>query len=168
MTISINYKNGSSKKNSTNLVLFLDEKLNISNIRKFISSSEYTFISDMIKIKSPKNQIVSFDISSKRKIILVSLKKNISSSDLENLGASFYDQFKDLKQNEYYVNSDSLISQNKNYLGNFLHGIRLKSYSFEKYKTKKNKKNIFSFADNNRFLCLQVLAGTNTRGLTQL
>merc|ERR1712159_294899 len=27
-------------------------------------------------------------------------------------------------------------------MGNFLHGIRLKSYSFEKYKTKKNKKNI--------------------------
>ena len=142
MTISINYKNGSSKKNSTNLVLFLDEKLNISNIRKYISGSEYTFISDMIKIKNPKNKIVSFDISSKRKIILVSLKKNISSSDLENLGASFYDQFKDLKQNEYYVNSDSLISQNKNYLGNFLHGIRLKSYRFEKYKTKKSKKNI--------------------------
>ena len=142
MTISINYKNGSSKKNSTNLVLFLDEKLNISNIRKYISGSEYTFISDMIKIKSPKNQIVSFDISSKRKIILVSLKKNISSADLENLGASFYDQFKDLKQNEYYVNSDSLFSQNKNYLGNFLHGIRLKSYCFEKYKTKKSKKNI--------------------------
>ena len=142
MTISINYKNGSSKKNSTNLVLFLDEKLNISNIKKYISSSEYSFISDMIKIKNPKNQIVSFDISSKRKIILVSLKKNISSSDLENLGASFYDQFKDLKQNEYYVNSDSLFSQNKNYLGNFLHGIRLKSYRFEKYKTKKSKKNI--------------------------
>ena len=142
MTISINYKNGSSKKNSTNLVLFLDEKLNISNIRKYISGSEYTFISDMIKIKSPKNQIVSFDISSKRKIILVSLKKNISSSDLENLGASFYDQFKDLKQTEYYVNSDSLFSQNKNCLGNFLHGIKLKSYRFEKYKTKKSKKNI--------------------------
>ena len=142
MTISINYKNGSSKKNSTNLVLFLEEKLNISNIRKYISGSEYTFISDMIKIKNPKNKIVSFDISSKRKIILVSLKKNISSSDLENLGACFYDQFKDLKQNEYYVNSDSLFAQNKNYLGNFLHGIRLKSYRFEKYKTKKNKKNI--------------------------
>ena len=142
MTISINYKSGSSKKNSTNLVLFLDEKLNISNIRKYISGSEYSFISDMIKIKNPKNKIVSFDISSKRKIILVSLKTNISSSDLENLGASFYDQFKDLKQNEYYVNSDSLISQNKNYLGNFLHGIRLKSYHFEKYKTKKSKKNI--------------------------
>ena len=142
MTISINYKNSSSKKNSTNLVLFLDEKLNISNIRKYISGSEYAFISDMIKIKSSKNKIVSFDISSKRKIILVSLKKNISSSDLENLGASFYDQFKDLKQNEYYINSDSLISQNKNYLGNFLHGIRLKSYRFEKYKTKKSKKNI--------------------------
>ena len=85
MTISINYKNGSSKKNSSNLVLFLDEKFNISNIRKHILGSEYSFISDMLKIKNPKNKIVSFDISSKRKIILVSLKKNISNSDSENM-----------------------------------------------------------------------------------
>ena len=75
MTISISYKNGSAKKNSSNLVLFLDEKFNISNIRKHILGSEYSFISDMLKIKNPKNKIVGFDISSKRKIILVSLKK---------------------------------------------------------------------------------------------
>ena len=142
MTIVINYKNSPSKKNPSNLVLFIDEKFNISNIRKHISGPEYSFISDMLKTKSLKKKIVSFDINSKKKIILVSLKKNISSSESENLGANFYDKFKEAKQTEYNVNSDSLILQNKNVLGNFLHGIRLKSYSFEKYKTKKNKKNI--------------------------
>ena len=75
MAILINYKNSPSKKNSSNLVLFIDEKFNISNIRKHISGPEYSFISDMIKTMSPKNKIVSFDINSKRKIILVSLKK---------------------------------------------------------------------------------------------
>ena len=145
MSILINYKNSPSKKNPSNLVLFIDEKFNISNIRKHISAPEYLFVSDMIKTMSRKDKIVSFDINSKRKIILVSLKKNISSSDSENLGANFYDKFKEAKQTEYSVNSDSLILQNKNILGNFLHGIRLKSYSFEKYKTKKNKKNILIF-----------------------
>ncbi len=142
MTISINYKNSPSKKNPSNLVLFTDEKFNIPNIRKHLSGPEYSFISDMVKTMDPKSKIVSFDINSKRRIILVSLKKNISSTDSENLGAKFYDKFKEAKQTEYNVSSDSLILHNKNILGNFLHGIRLKSYSFEKYKTKKNKKNI--------------------------
>ena len=142
MTISINYKKNSSKKNSPNIVIFVDEKFNISNIRKFISGSEYSFISDMVKIKNPKKKIVNFDINSKRNIILVSLKKNLSNSGIEKLGAKFYDQFKDLKQKEFSIISDSLPLQNKNIIGNFLHGIRLKSYSFDKYKTKKNKKNI--------------------------
>ena len=164
MTISINYKNSPSKKKPSNLVLFIDEKFNISNIRKHISGPEYLFISDMIKTMSPKDKIVSFDINSKRKIILVSLKKNISNSDSEKLGGNFYDKFKEAKQTEYIVNSDSLSLQNKNILGNFLHGIRLKSYSFEKYKTKKNKKNILiivtgknkpSFIDQLKFKAIE-------------
>ena len=142
MTISINYKDSAIKKNSSNLVLFVDEKFNISHLKKNISTSEYSYISDIIKIKNPQKKIVSFDISSKRKIILVSLNKNLSNSDVENLGAKFYDQFKDSKQLEYIVNSDTIPSTSKNVVGNFLHGIKLKSYSFEKYKTKKNKKKI--------------------------
>ena len=89
-----------------------------------------------------KKKILSFDISSKRKIILVSLKKNIKSSDLENLGAKFYDLFKDAKQNIYNLNSNTISTKYKNLVGNFLHGLKLKSYTFEKYKTKKNIKNI--------------------------
>ncbi len=142
MTISINYKNSLANKNSSNLVLFVDEKFNTSQIKKHISSSEFSFISDLIKIKNSKKRIVSFEISSKRKIILVSFKKNQSSSNAENLGAKFYDQIKDLRQSEYNVNSDCVPSSFKNLIGNFLHGIKLKSYTFEKYKTKKNNKNI--------------------------
>ena len=125
MTISIIYKNSSIKKNSSNLVLFVDEKFNISHLKKHISISEYSYISDIIKIKNPQKKIVSFDISSKRKIILVSLKKNLSNSNVENLGAKFYDQFKDSKQLEYIVNSDTISSTFKILIGNFLHGIKL-------------------------------------------
>ena len=142
MTISINYKNNSSKKNSTNLILFVDEKFNLSTLKKHISSSEYSFISDLVKTKDLKKKIVTFDINSKRKIILVSTKKNLTSSEAENLGAKFYDLFKNIKQNQYNLNSDSASSGLKNLVGYFLHGLRLKSYTFEKYKTKKNKKNI--------------------------
>tara|TARA_B100001057_G_scaffold232137_1_gene232346 strand:+ start:21 stop:1196 length:1176 start_codon:yes stop_codon:yes gene_type:complete len=41
------------------------------------------------------------------------------------------------KKNEYLINSDSIESKQKNFLGYFLHGLKLKSYNFSKYKTKK-------------------------------
>ena len=50
--------------------------------------------------------------------------------------------FKNIKQSEYYLNSDSISDNLKKNIGYFLHGIKLKSYIFEKYKTKKNKKNL--------------------------
>ena len=70
-------------------------------------------------------------------IILISLKKDIKIADVEALGANFYDLFKDLKQSDYWINSDSLSSNSKNIIGHFLHGLKLKSYKFDKYKTKK-------------------------------
>ena len=142
MSVTINYKNKSTKNNSSNLILFTDEKFNIFALKKLISSNEYSFISDLIKTKNIKKKIISFDVSSKRKIILVSIIKNINTADLENLGAKFYDLFKDLKQNEFNLISDSAPSKIKNLIGNFLHGLRLKSYKFDKYKTKKNKSKI--------------------------
>ena len=142
MSVTINYKSNSSKINSSNLILFSDENFNISPLKKHISSSEHNFVKDLIKTVDLKKKILSFDISSKRKIILVSQKKNIKNSDVENLGAKFYDLFKDTKENTFILNSNTISDKSKNFVGNFLHGLRLKSYTFEKYKTKKNKKTI--------------------------
>ena len=142
MPVTINYKTNLATKRSSNLILFSNENFNISLIKKYLLSKEYSFISDILKTRDIKKKIQFFDISSKKKIIFVSLKKNLKVSEAENLGAKFYDEFKDLKQNEYYLNSDTASGQLKNLVGYFLHGLRLKSYSFEKYKTKKNKKKI--------------------------
>ena len=142
MSISIQYKTNPLEKNSTNLVLFIDEKFNILSLKKYISRSEHSFISDLIKTKDLKKKIITFDISSKRKIILVALKKNLTNSEVENLGAKFYNLCKDFIQSKYTINSETIINNSKNTIGYFLHGIKLKSYSFEKYKTKKNKNNL--------------------------
>ena len=140
MSINISYKNSLSKANTINLIFFVDEKFNILHLKKYISSSEYSFILDLIKTKDTKKKILTFDINSKRKIILVSLKKNSTNSDAENLGANFLDLLINFKRNEYNFNTDSVSNNLKNLVGHFLHGLKLKSYKFEKYKTKKNKK----------------------------
>ena len=105
MSIAINYKNSSTSKNLANHILFINEKFNISTLKKHISSSEYVLISDLIKTKDPKEKILTFEINSKKKIILVSFKKNISNSEVENLGAKFYAKLKGYKQKEYNLNS---------------------------------------------------------------
>ena len=49
MTVQINYKTNSQKKASSNLVLFVDEKFNLSRLKKYISNSEFSYISDLLK-----------------------------------------------------------------------------------------------------------------------
>ncbi len=142
MNIKINFKNQAFSKSYGNLILFVDEKFNISSLKKLISVSEYSYIQDLLKNESLEKKIITFDISSKRKIILISLKNNSTNSDAENLGAKCYDFFKKLNITDCIVNSNSISSKLKNLVGYFLHGVKLKSYTFEKYKTKKNKKTI--------------------------
>ena len=142
MNIKINFKNRAFNKPYGNLVLFVDEKFNISGLKRLISNSEYSYILDLLKSEDLKKEILFFDISSKRKIILIPFKKNFANSDAENLGAKCFDLFNKLKKIEYTVNTDSLSSNMKNLAGHFLHGIKLKSYKFEKYKTKKDKRSI--------------------------
>ena len=68
MNIKITYKKEVLGKSTENLIFFVDEKFNIQNLRKYISTSEFSFIKDLMKIKDDKKKIISFDISSKKKL----------------------------------------------------------------------------------------------------
>jgi len=140
MSIQINYKNSSLKNPSTNLVLFTDEKFNISNLKKYISNSEFSYIYDLLKTSDLKKNLFVFEVNSKKKIILVSIKSNLNTSDIENLGAEFYGRINYGYKNEYLINSDSISAKHENFIGCFLHGLKLKSYEFNLYKSIKRKK----------------------------
>ena len=77
MNVQINYKNISSVKNSVNHVLFTDENFNISALKKYLVNKEYSFVTDLLKSKDLKKKIISLDLNSKKKIILISLMKEI-------------------------------------------------------------------------------------------
>ena len=143
MTLNISYSKKINLKNSRNLVLFCNEKFNLTNLKAFLSSSEYNFISDLIKTIDSKKKFFDFAINSKKNIILIPIKTNIKNFECENLGADFFSHLKKNKKNEYNFISDSISQKEKNFLGLFLHGLKLKSYEFTKYKTKK-KINIIS------------------------
>ena len=139
MSIKISFKKTIAVKTSSNLVLFVDEKFNSKLIKKYISNSEFSYISDLLKSSDLNRKILVFDLNSKKKIVLVSIKKNIKNHDIENLGAELYSLINSKKNSHYFINSESVANNNKNFIGHFLHGMKLKSYDFTKYKTKKEK-----------------------------
>ena len=138
MSIKINYSKKISNKSSANLVLFCDEKYSITGLRKYISNTEFSYIKDLLKTNDLKKNLKVFDVNSKKKIVLISIKNNLKTSDVENLGAEFYKLVNHGKNSEYFLISDSIASKHNNFLGHFLHGLKLKSYEFKKYKTKKD------------------------------
>ena len=68
MSVTINYNKRPLKKNLSSPILFCDEKFNISSLKKHVIASEYSFITDLIKSKDTKKNILSFDINSKKKL----------------------------------------------------------------------------------------------------
>ena len=60
MSIQINYINSSPKKNTTNLVLFADEKFNIGNLKKYISDPEFSYINDLLRTSDLKKKFICF------------------------------------------------------------------------------------------------------------
>ena len=139
MTVNISYAKNPGKI-SVNTVLFVDEKFNTNTLKKYISTTDLTYINDLLKTFDLKKKIFVFEINSKKKIVLISIKKDTKSFDFENLGAEFYGRINYGKNSQYYIISDSIAGKNTNLIGYFLHGLKLKSYEFKKYKTKKDSR----------------------------
>ena len=75
MSIKISFKKSTSRKNSTNLVLFVDEKFSLRQVKKYISGQELSYISDLLKKYDLSKKLLVFELTSKKKVVLVSIKK---------------------------------------------------------------------------------------------
>ena len=141
MSIQINYKNSAFKSIANNLVLFVNENFDIKSLKKTISKIEYSYIAELLKNSDLKKDILFFEINSKKSIFLISIKDDLKTSMVENLGAKFHSLINYEKKNDFTINSDTINSKIENFLGHFLHGLKLKSYEFNIYESK-NKKRI--------------------------
>ena len=101
-------------------MLFSDDKFNIIKLKRYLSNSEFSYVNDLLKANDLKKNLLVFELSSKKKIVLISIKKNSKSSDIESLGAEFYGRINYGKSSEYFLISDSLEIKNENLISHFL------------------------------------------------
>ena len=168
MTVQISHINKANIKTSYNQVLFTNKNLDINNLKKDFTKDEGLFIKDILK-KNNKKGIFLFNVSSKKKLILIPVKEDLDEIGVEKLGAEFYNFIKKNLIYDFSINSNSLkIKTGKNFLERFLHGLKLKSHEFNIYKSKNEEKiyKIYIIGKNkfNKFIELNFKAledGTN-------
>ena len=123
------------------IAFFTNEKLEISYLKKYFSSSDHKNLIVLLKNKNKKKGLLSFDLNPDQKIILIPLKKNQKSNETEKSGAKLTDFLNNDGAGAVHIVSDTIsASQKPDAIYEFLHGMRLKSYSFDKYKSKKESK----------------------------
>jgi len=152
MSIKISLSKKSINKSSSNLILFVNDNFKINNLKKALNSSEFSYIDDLLKSSDLKKNFLVFELSSKKKVVLISIKNNFKISDIENLGAEFFGTVNYGKNCEYFLNTDTINSKFGNFISHFLHGLKLKSYEFKKYKTKKENRviSIYLYGNKNK------------------
>ena len=173
MSIKISYKKGISEQLIKNYVLFANDEFKVNGLDKLPLNAQSNQINKTINSnKSKTKDFLSFNLNPNQKIILIKLKNNQSSLENEKKGAELYNFIKlnsILSLTLLEKNIKETQSNNKNFLDEFLHGTQLKSYEFNKYKTKKKneiieinisiKNELSIFNKNNRFNSL--IEGTN-------
>tara|TARA_B100001057_G_scaffold382079_1_gene388058 strand:+ start:8163 stop:9632 length:1470 start_codon:yes stop_codon:yes gene_type:complete len=173
MTIKINIKKSINDKTIKNYVLFSDEKFIINSLNNLSLAKSPSEINKTINSNKSKNKtFLVFNLNSNQRIILIKLDKKYLSLDIEKKGAEFFNFIKsNLITNLTFIeeNFKGILKKNVTFLDEFFHGVRLKSYIFDKYKSKKNSNNYeFNIFTKNNSLKLNkdkryqsLLEGTN-------
>ena len=71
------------------IAFFINEKLEITHLKKYLNFSDHKNLTVLLKNKSKnkKKGLLSFDLNPNQKIILISLKKNQKPNETEKSGA---------------------------------------------------------------------------------
>ena len=152
MKNTIIFDNNVVFKRGETLTFFLNESLDFNVENKTFSTQtlekNQLYFKNLI-FKKNNEKVISFDISENNKALFIIVKEKLPPNDFEKIGANFFSYVKINKISKISFYSDTLelinsYKKNINLTVNFIHGFNLKSYSFDKYKTK--NKNDYSFS----------------------
>ena len=109
MSVEINYIKKKISSPKSNYILFCNDKFNTNSLKKYLLNSEISYINDLLKSSDLKKNMLVFELNSKKKIFLISIKNNLKTSDIENLGAELYGRVNYGKSGEYFLNTETVL-----------------------------------------------------------
>ena len=132
MKLKVNFATKLSKAKAENEIIFVKNQnlknKNLKPILKFVLESK--LFQEKLFIQKEYN---------KRNYIFINCRKLTLSSDYENIGSKLFDYLNNSKIENSYIDIGK-VDINNLQLEKILHGVKLKSYSFDIYKSN-NKKN---------------------------
>jgi leucyl aminopeptidase len=142
------------------LAVFVNEKYDYKDKKGVLSKNLVQKINSflsVIKIRKKEDEIISFDISDKKKCFIVKVKSKYESFYPEEIGGRFFSYLKktkDVNKIDFYIDSLNFEKEKSaSFFSEFFLGFNLKSYTFNKYKTinkeKINKKITFKIITSN-------------------
>jgi len=140
MTIKIHNKKLNLDKHNS-IVLFVNSNLDLKELNNSFLENFSSLIKRSIKLNKNKitkfKDFFNFDLNPLIKLIIIkNPKSHILSNDNEKLGASFFNFIKTNSFQEISFIDTNLklhCQSNKNFFNEFLSGILIKSYEFDKY-----------------------------------
>ena len=139
MNIEINFL---KQKNNTNTLIFCDEyskifglektfsKISLLNLKKFIISEK--------SLEKKNQKTLVYNLNPNQKIIIYKINKPTNRFDNEKAGSEVFNILRSNKIKEINIFEENIkfFSKDNNiFINEFLHGLKLKSYYFNKYKT---------------------------------
>ena len=73
------------------IAFFINEKSEITHLKKYLSSLDHKNLNLLLKNKNKKKDLLSFDLNPNQKIILIPVKKKQTSNETEKSGAKLTD-----------------------------------------------------------------------------
>jgi len=157
MIIKINYTKNINKNQISNYALLLNNFNNLNELKSLFTKSEINSIKVILKNLNLNKNIINFNLDSKKNFFLIKTKENLNTYEFENLGAEFYEYIKNLSLKSLFINPLSINKDKESLTNYFLHGLKLKSYEFNIYKsnTKNSLLNLTVFVKNPNKINLQ-------------
>ncbi len=144
MSIKISFKKNIVENKIKNYILFSDEKFKVLGLGKTPLSRDLNAVNKTIANNELKDKnFLTFNLNPNQKIIIVKLKNSLLTIENEKLGAEFYNYIKENQISHSTLlegNFKEFTKKNKYLIDEFIHGVKLKSYNFDKYKSKKKDK----------------------------
>ena len=147
--------------------LFFKEDKKLSDSLNFLDSpTSKRIVDEYLSLKNNLDKdFTVLNLNSQKKIILINLKK-LTSNFIEKLGGHFFDYIEKETVNRLCFlgeNVNEVFQKNIDFFEeHFLFGLKLKSYSFNKYKTIKSEKDIIIEIARFKKLGLQKNLKTNS------